>query len=162
MKMIRLVLLLWGMILVMMAGMLTVLRREPPQTSPWIIFMTDRNGPVEMYRMYVDGSDQRRRIHSALERTYPQWSPSEKWIIAERYAQNRVNIYRQRVGSREWENLTDNQGNNWLPLWESPLEIPWGGWLNWLAGISLLGLGWWMGNFKLVFSHFRGKIKPSN
>ena len=128
------------MSLVLLTAILGITRRQTPHTSPWILFMTDRDGQPTMYRMFANGSGQQQLAFSNQEQKFPRWSPNSTWVIFESRENGVMNIYRRRTDSTQSENLTQNAGNNWLPVWSSPVTLTWRPWLNALSGLLLIGM----------------------
>ncbi|HCJ66356.1 MAG TPA: hypothetical protein DHV62_03285 [Elusimicrobia bacterium] len=51
---------------------------ENPTFSPdgrWIVFVSNRNGKYELYRMFIDGSSQQRLVDLPGGCRTPSWSP---------------------------------------------------------------------------------------
>src|SRR5690242_21289634 len=56
---------------------------EHPAISPdgrQLVFMSDRDGDIEIYTMRIDGTHAQRLTHSAGRDAHPSWSPDGKQI----------------------------------------------------------------------------------
>lgn len=72
----RVMLMVFGLVLVVITPVLTVLRRDAMPPS-WIAFVSE---DYELYRMNPDGRGVVQLTHTSEREWYPTWSPDGRWI----------------------------------------------------------------------------------
>jgi TolB protein len=100
------------------------------QWSPdgqWIIFLSDRDGKWEIYRMRADGSEQQ-RLTSLGHDYHGQWSPDGRWIIFVSDRDGNYEIYRMRADGSQQQRLA-MAGESTLFQVSPPLRRVWRPWL---------------------------------
>ena len=74
-KLLRLTGLMMGLLELIIAALVILVRGDATPPIPWIAFISDRNGFLDIYRMRADGRVQQRLTTSPEPDSDPQWSP---------------------------------------------------------------------------------------
>lgn len=118
----RVVLLIFGVLLMLSTGMMLVARRGPAP-SGWITYISYRSGSLfDIYRMHPDGSGKQVLI-SGLTQIEPKLSPDGEWFtymaltLADDPLDEQMDIYRMRVDGTDVQRLTDNPATDNGPVW---------------------------------------------
>jgi len=93
-------------------GELELGKVTPPQAAS-IVFMSDRDGNQEIYRMNIDGSNQTRLTQNAAQDSIPSWSPDGSRIAFSRDGQ----IYAMNADGSNQVALTQNPSFNYYVDW---------------------------------------------
>src|SRR5271165_2821185 len=91
-----------------------------PKTGSELIFVSDRGGLPQLYRMNIDGTDVQRLTNGEGEAVNPSWSPDGQHIAfawTRGYAPGSYNIFIMDVSSRDYIQLTSGEGRNENPNW---------------------------------------------
>jgi TolB protein len=90
-----------------------------PATGRELAFVSDRNGPQQIYRVNDDGTNVRRIIEEGGEAANPSWSPDGTFLaFAWRKSGNsRFEIFLHDLSSGKNTQLTQNFGDNEKPTW---------------------------------------------
>jgi TolB protein len=94
-RLVRVIGMLFGLILLLLVGMMGYLRREPSEAE-WIAFASDG----KIYRMNADGANLKQLTDGNISFGYrdfdPFWSPDGQWIgfLSRRRESNRAGFYR--------------------------------------------------------------------
>src|SRR5687767_12396584 len=70
---------LFGLILLVVLGLLGILRRESSEAE-WIAFSSFRDGNWEIYRMRIDGTGVERLTYEQAPDWLGSWSPDGQWL----------------------------------------------------------------------------------
>jgi hypothetical protein len=95
--------------------------------GPWLYFLSDRAGGLNLYRMQMDGSKVERLTPTPEEDLYVRWSPDRRWLIF--WASDAANVtdgFRMRPDGSElqqtiWLSKSDG-GESWHLREETPLD----------------------------------------
>ncbi|MEW5718746.1 MAG: DPP IV N-terminal domain-containing protein [Chloroflexota bacterium] len=82
-----------------------------------ILFVSDRDGNVEIYVMNADGSNQTRLTNNPARDVYPLWSPDGTRIMFVSNRDGAFEIYVMHTDGSNVIRLT-RSGNNLLPDWQ--------------------------------------------
>ena len=91
-----------------------------PKTGAEIVFVSDRGGLPQIYRMNTDGTDAVRLTNGQGEATNPSWHPDGQHIAfawTKGFEPGNYNIFVMDVATREVVQLTSNEGRNENPAW---------------------------------------------
>lgn len=91
-----------------------------PKTGNDIVFSSGRSGPVQIYRMNMDGADVERLTPGNGEATNPSWHPNGMTIAfawTQGYATGAFNIFVMDVVKKAYVQLTHGEGRNENPSW---------------------------------------------
>jgi TolB protein len=112
--------------------------------SQWLVFVSERDGNPELYRMRSDGSEVTRLTFNAVVDANPVWSPDGQWIAYESEQDGNRELYRMRPDSSDQTRLTHHEGLDHHAYWTPIVNLPWRGTLPLISGVILLGVngGW--------------------
>ena len=82
-----------------------------------IVFHSDRDGNVEIYKMKSDGSNQTRLTFNEASDTYPVWSPDGRQIAFHSNRAGNDEIYVMNADGSSQRNLTHHPGYDAFPDW---------------------------------------------
>ena len=91
-----------------------------PKTGADLIFVSDRGGLPQIYRMNIDGTDVTRLTNGEGEAVNPCWHPDGQHIAfawTRGYAPGGYNIFIMDVATRQYNQLTSGEGRNENPSW---------------------------------------------
>jgi TolB protein len=91
-----------------------------PKTGADLIFVSDRGGLPQIYRMNIDGTDATRLTNGEGEAVNPCWHPDGQHIAfawTKGYAPGSYNIFIMDVATRQYNQLTSGEGRNENPSW---------------------------------------------
>src|SRR3954469_12267449 len=93
---------------------------DNPALSPdgkRIVFMSDRDGDIEIYAMNADGSSPQRLTHSPGRDAHPEWSPDGTKIYFQSPRETPVpQVFVMNADGNEQKRLTNNKGFTGVPL----------------------------------------------
>jgi hypothetical protein len=142
-KILRMVVLTDGVVLLVVAGVLALVRSLGPSTAMWIGFISDRTGDFVMYQVTFDGTDERRLTTKVLGEWTPDRSPDGRWRAFVSYRRGNVDIYRVRADGSNLTRVTTHPANEFGPIWSPPVDLTWHarGLLTLALGL-VAGVGW--------------------
>ena len=82
-----------------------------------MVFVSNRNGPMNVYRMNADGGDVRRLTSHAGPDDTPAWSPDGKWIAFVSEIDGNAEIYLVGAEGGAPRRLTEHPGLDLHPTW---------------------------------------------
>lgn len=91
-----------------------------PRTGADLVFVSERSGRFQIYRMNVEGADVERLTPGEGEASNPAWAPDAQHIAfawTRGYAPGNYNIFVMDVATREYTQLTHQEGKNEHPSW---------------------------------------------
>jgi TolB protein len=91
-----------------------------PKTGGQIVFVSDRGGLPQIYRMNTDGSDIVRLTNGQGEATNPSWNPDGQHIAfawTKGFEPGNYNIFTMDVATGDVVQLTQGEGRNENPSW---------------------------------------------
>jgi len=91
-----------------------------PKTGADLVFVSDRGGLPQIYRMNMDGTDVTRLTNGEGEAVNPCWHPDGQHIAfawTRGYAPGSYNIFIMDVATRQYNQLTSGEGRNENPSW---------------------------------------------
>src|SRR3954469_11348134 len=93
---------------------------DNPALSPdgkKIVFMSDRDGDIEIYAMDIDGSHQQRLTYSPGRDAHPEWSPDGKKIFFQSPRETPMpQVFVMNADGSDQRRLTNNTGFTGVPL----------------------------------------------
>ncbi len=93
-----------GGILLILAILFPLLRREP-STASGIVFWSDRDGDQDIYRMLADGTGLEQLTNHGMPDVEPVWSLDGRWITFISW-RNTIQIFRMHPNGSDLEQLT--------------------------------------------------------
>jgi len=97
-----------------------------------LLFISNRDGNREVYRVNPDGSNLARLTHTPEEEEEASWSPDGSLIVAvARDEEGDQEIYVMKADGTGRRKLTDNRVDDWSPIWS-----PDGGRIAYVQGIG--------------------------
>ncbi len=94
--------------------------RVNPKTGTEIVFVSDRSGLPQIYKMSIEGADVQRLTDGEGEAVNPAWHPDGQHIAfawTRGYAPGNYNIFVMDVATRQYLQLTYGAGRNENPYW---------------------------------------------
>jgi TolB protein len=129
----RMTLIIAGIILITISIILLTARLSQP-ISPWIIFLSDRDGERQLYRMRSDGSRIKQLTFDLQVDYLPTWSPKGERMIYVASRNNPPRIYLAQQDRRTDRSVIDGGGYQLQPAWSPDGE--------WIAFSSNLNGGY--------------------
>lgn len=128
-RLVWLLLLLAGTILLLIADVLGVVRRQTPRPA-WQVAALEENGS---YEIFLINGDQRKNLtrHPASD-SFPLWSPAGLWIVFISDRDGNFEIYRAHPQSWRVQNLSLSPEDDLFPQW-SP-DGQWIAYETWTGG----------------------------
>jgi Tol biopolymer transport system component len=80
-----------------------------PSVTPdgrFIVFQSDRTGAMHLWRMNIDGSNQKQLTFGTLER-YPDCSPDSKWVVYNSWESGKATVWKISIEGGTPEQITD-------------------------------------------------------
>ncbi len=102
------------------SGAIDVEPKANPKTGNDIVFVSDRGGMPQIYRMNIDGTDVARLTTGEGEAVNPSWSPDGQHIAfawTRGFEPGNYNIFIMDVATRDVVQLTHGAGRNENPVW---------------------------------------------
>jgi len=102
------------------SGAIDVEPKANPKTGNDIVFVSDRGGMPQIYRMNIDGTDVSRLTTGEGEAVNPSWSPDGQHIAfawTRGFEPGNYNIFIMDVATRDVVQLTHGAGRNENPVW---------------------------------------------
>ncbi len=94
--------------------------RVNPKTGSDVVFVSDRGGMPQIYKMSIDGTDVHRLTDGSGEAVNPAWHPDGQHIVfcwTRGFAPGNYNIFVMDVATRRVMQLTHGAGRNENPYW---------------------------------------------
>ena len=91
-----------------------------PKTGAQIVFISDRSGMPQIYRMSAEGTDVQMLTEGTGEAVNPAWDPDGQHIAfswTRGYAPGHYNVFIMDVATRKYTQLTHDAGRNEHPSW---------------------------------------------
>ncbi|HLA45296.1 MAG TPA: DUF5050 domain-containing protein, partial [Aggregatilineales bacterium] len=110
---------LWisAVLILISTGLLSYTRRTPYTDSPYILFLSDRDGIGHLWRMNADGSHPR-RLSDHFFPQLAQWSPDGRWILYQHgIGTLGIDVYRMDAHGRRSEQIMYSTGGVILTAW---------------------------------------------
>jgi TolB protein len=85
--------------------------------STQVVFVSDRSGNLELFRMNADGSNPTQLTWVGEPDVRPDWSPDSYWIVWESYFSGQAEIYIQSYNADYVTQLTQDEGFDGMPAW---------------------------------------------
>jgi TolB protein len=86
-----------------------------------IVFVSNRDGNFELYRMDSNGNNQRKIPNSPIHANHPAWSPDDNWLTfsvsTRRQDRQPDAIFIMTVTGDHLANLSDGNGEDWYSVW---------------------------------------------
>jgi TolB protein len=83
-----------------------------------IVFVSNRDGNYEIYKMGYGGDRQTRLTDNEVEDSSPKWSPDKtKIIFVRNLEENNKEIFVMAPDGKNEKNLTNSPGNDYAPVW---------------------------------------------
>ena len=98
------------------ALVLTPLRVSADEQAQ-IVFVSERDGPAEIYVMDADGRNQRRLTTNVWEDWDPSWSPDGERIVFASQRHGSDEIYVMDADGSNQQRLTEDLDHDWDPSW---------------------------------------------
>jgi len=94
--------------------------RVNPKTGTDVVFVSDRSGMPQIYKMSIDGTDVQRLTDGSGEAVNPAWHPDGQHIVfawTRGFAPGNYNLFLMDVATRKYDQLTHGAGRNENPYW---------------------------------------------
>lgn len=121
MRMLRIAMPIFGVILVIVCGLVSYERRTPVPPA-LVIYQTDDNGVARPYVMAADGSNQQ-SLEDYFDIDLPdgrfsnlRWSPDHRWLLTNYVDSTNAGLYRMRLSDGYMQHLTTEQPS-YYPAW---------------------------------------------
>jgi len=131
--MFRILSLILGSMLLLLAGIILLPRQQEPQT-PFMLVQSDREGNYELYRIRLDGSDVQNLTNSPWNDYFASFTPDGQGIIFLSDRDGNGELYRVSLDGRDVQNLTNSPAEEYFVSFTPDKKgiIFW----SWLDGIS--------------------------
>jgi Tol biopolymer transport system component len=106
-------------------------RREPP-AARWLVFVSSRDGALDLYRMNSDGSGVRRLTKGRAFQYDPSWSPDGRWIAFTSELNNSADIFLMRPDGSKTQAVAAHAVDDTNPRWS-----PDGEWIAFNSGFDI-------------------------
>lgn len=93
-----------------------------------LVYTGDRDGALDIYKISVDGGDEKRLTDAEGVDDGPEYTPDGKWIYFNSSRTGRMQIWRMTPGGQDQQQVTEDEHNNWFPH-----ISPDGKWIAYLA-----------------------------
>ena len=101
-------------------GVVNTAPKVNPKTGTEVVFVSDRGGLPQIYKMSVDGTDVQRLTTGEGEAVHPAFHPDGQIIAfawTRGYAWGNYNIFVMDLATRRYDQLTHGAGRNENPSW---------------------------------------------
>ncbi len=101
----------------------TAIEVEPkvnPKTGTDLLFISDRTGHPQLWKMNIDGSDAHMLTDGTGDVSNPCWSPNGQWVAfswTRGFTYGQFNIFIMNIVTGQWDQLTHDTGDNENPTW---------------------------------------------
>jgi dipeptidyl aminopeptidase/acylaminoacyl peptidase len=127
-RLLRVITMMFGLIAAVITLMIALIPGDATPPSAWILFVSQRNNDIEIYRMRADGSQQQRLTTSSPTNTSPKSSPDGQWIVFVSTRDGNQEIYQMRADGTEQQRLSTTPGYEGLYRWSPSLHRSWHPW----------------------------------
>jgi Tol biopolymer transport system component len=117
MFLLRVASLVYGMMLILCIGILTVSRHQKPLPSGLIFLSSTDNRNLYLYFQSFDGEILRRLYDKPLVLQTPAWSPDGKWIVFSAEKADGTQLYRVSPNGKKPQQITHLEGHSSEPTW---------------------------------------------